>query len=116
MIESFDAQRSAARSVVQRAIEATAKTRVEQYIPGRRFRNVHVACLLEAQTTDRVALPAWVMAYRYRGAPYRAIVHGQRPDVVFGTAPKDWRKIMAVVLVSVAAAVAIALLVLLLAR
>ena len=77
-VESFDAQRSAARKIVQEAIEATAKVRVEEHIPGRRFRNVHVACLLEGQKTDRVAFPAWVLAYRYRGTPYRAIVHGQR--------------------------------------
>jgi hypothetical protein len=109
MIESFDAQRSAARTTIQQAIEATAKVRVERYIPGRRFRNVHVACLLEAQTTRRVALPAWVLAYRYRGAPYRAIVHGQRPEVVFGSSPKDWAKIAAVVLAIVAALAAVAL-------
>ena len=97
MIESFEAQRSAARHAVQRAIEATAKSRVEPHIPGRRFRNVNVACLLQGQTTDRVALPAWVLAYRYRGSPYRAIVHGQRPEVVFGGAPTDWRKLLAVI-------------------
>jgi hypothetical protein len=109
MIESFDAQRSAARATIQRAIEATAKTRVERYIPGRRFRNVHVACLLESQTTRRVALPAWVLAYRYRGAPYRAIVHGQRPEVVFGSSPKDWVKIAAVAAAALAVLGAIAL-------
>jgi hypothetical protein len=92
-IEAFDAQRSAARAEVQRAIEAVAKTRVEDVVPGRRFRNVRVACLVERQTTDRVALPAWVLAYRYRGSPYRAIVHGQRPEIVFGSSPLDRRKI-----------------------
>jgi hypothetical protein len=97
-VESFDAQRSAARKQVQEAIELTAKVRVEEYIPGRRFRNVHVACLLEGQKTDRVALPAWVLAYRYRDTPYRAIVHGQRPEVVFGSSPKDWVKIMTLVI------------------
>ncbi|MEJ7596496.1 MAG: hypothetical protein WKG01_01195 [Kofleriaceae bacterium] len=116
LLESFDAQRSAARAVVQRAIEATAKIRIEEHIPGRRFRNVHVACLLESQATDRVALPAWVMAYRYRGAPYRAIVHGQRPDVVFGSSPRDWRKILALVAGGVALLVAIAVIVMLLRR
>lgn len=93
MIESFDAQRSAARRHVQRSIEATAKTRVEPHIPGRRFRNVHVACLLQGQTTERVALPAWVLAYRYRGRPYRAIIHGQRADQVVGSSPIDWTKV-----------------------
>ena len=109
VIESFDAQRSAARAAIQRGIEATARTRVERYIPGTRFRNVHVACLLEAQTTRRVALPAWVLAYRYRGAPYRAIVHGQRPEIVFGSSPKDWVKIAAVTLAILAVIAAIAL-------
>ena len=42
MIESFDAQRSAARAIVQRSIETVAKTKVEPHIPGNRFRNVHV--------------------------------------------------------------------------
>ncbi|MDX2088141.1 MAG: hypothetical protein SFX73_09830 [Kofleriaceae bacterium] len=97
MIEGFEAQRSAARQIVSRAIEAAAKTKVEPYIPGRRFRNINVACLLEQQTTQRVALPAWVLAYRYRGNPYRAIVHGQRPEVVFGDSPKDWKKVLLVV-------------------
>lgn len=107
MIESFDAQRSAARDIVQRAISATAKTRVEPQIPGKRFRNIHVACLLQGQTTDRVALPAWVLAYRYRGRPYRAIVHGQRPEIVFGNSPTDWAKVARVVLASLAAAAAL---------
>jgi hypothetical protein len=115
-IESFDAQRSAARAMIQRAIEATAKTRIERYIPGRRFRNVHVACLLESQTTHRVALPAWVLAYRYRDTPYRAIVHGQRPEVVFGSSPKDWVKIAAVVLGALAALAALALAIYLIQR
>ena len=93
LIERFDAQRSAARRHVHAAIEAAARVRIEPRIPGRRFRNVRVACLLERQTTERIALPAWVLAYRYRGHPYRAIVHGQRPEIVFGRAPIDWNKV-----------------------
>lgn len=112
VIESFDTQRSAARRQVQRAIEATAKTRVEPQIPGRKFRNVHVACLLQGLTTERVALPAWVLAYRYRGRPYRAIIHGQRADHVVGRAPIDRAKVALVVggvIAAVAAIVAIVL-------
>ncbi len=114
MIESFDAQRSAARQHVGRAITALATERVQQReVPGRRFRNVRVSCLLERQTTDRVVLPAWVLAYRYRGSPYRAIVHGQRPEIVVGRSPLDWMKVATVVgliLVGILAIVAIVLL------
>lgn len=116
MIESFDAQRSAARAIVQRGIEAVARTKVEPYIPGRKFRNVHVACLLERQTTQRVALPAWVLAYRYRGSPYRAIIHGQRPEIMFGSSPKDWKKILLLVGGLLLVVAAIAALIFLLAR
>jgi predicted nicotinamide N-methyase len=98
---------------VQDRIEATAKVRVGPQIPGRRHRNVRVACLLERQTTDRIALPAWVLAYRYRGAPYRAIVHGQRPEVVFGRSPIDWAKVGAIAAIVAVAAAIVALIVIL---
>jgi hypothetical protein len=93
---------------VRRAIHAVAKTRIKPAVPGRRVRNIHVSCLLKGQTTDRVALPAWVMVYRYRGSPYRAIVHGQRPELVFGTSPIDWRKVTWLALVLAGLALAIA--------
>ena len=107
MIERFDAQRSAARRHVQERIETLARVRIEPRIPGRRYRNVHVACLLERQTTERIALPAWILAYRYRGHPYRAIVHGQRAEIVFGRAPVDWSKVgwLVAILATVAAAI-----------
>jgi ribosomal protein S27AE len=112
MIESFDAQRSAARQQVARAIEAVSKNRVEKIVPGRRTRNIHVSCLVQSQTTDRIALPAWVLAYRYRGSPYRAIVHGQRPEAVFGSSPTDWGKVLLVVGGAIALAIAIIALIL----
>lgn len=111
VIESFDAQRSAAREQVARAIENVARHRVEREVPGSRVRNVHVSVLLERQVTDRIALPAWVLAYRYRGSPYRAVVHGQNASVVLGTSPTDWTKVTLVVLgvlALVAAIIAIA--------
>ncbi|HET7500009.1 MAG TPA: hypothetical protein VFK02_03375 [Kofleriaceae bacterium] len=117
VVERFDAQRSAARGYVRDAIEATAKLRVEPDIPGRRFRNVRVACLIERQTTERIALPVWVLAYRYRGAPYRAIVHGQRPEVVFGRSPIDWAKVGALAAaLTVAAAILVVIAILVGAR
>ena len=111
-IESFDAQRSAARRTVQSAIEATAAARLQRgTIPGSRFRNVKVGVFLTGLSTRRIAMPAWVLAYRYRGQPYRAIVHGQR-GVVFGKAPYSRAKIAAIVLGALALIAAIAALVL----
>jgi hypothetical protein len=116
MIEQFDAQRSAARRHVQDSIEALARVRIEPRIPGRRYRNVHVACLLEGQTTARIALPAWILAYRYRGNPYRAIVHGQRAAVVFGRSPIDWSKVGWLIGIASAIAAIAAIIALIVAR
>ena len=33
------------------------------------------------------------MSYGYRGSPYRAIVHGQRPEIILGRSPLDWAKV-----------------------
>jgi hypothetical protein len=116
MTESFDAQRSAARATVQKAIEGVAKVRVKPMIPGSKVRNIRVSCLLQRQTTDRVALPAWVLAYRYRGSPYRAIINGQRADQVFGTSPTDWVKVMLLVAGGIAIVAAIIALIVLMKR
>lgn len=106
-IEQFDTQRSAARSLVREHIEAEARVRIQPRIPGRRHRNVRVACLVERQVTERVALPAWVMAYRFRDRVYRAIVHGQRAGIVLGRAPVDLGRLVRVLAVLVAISVAI---------
>jgi hypothetical protein len=98
VIERFDAQRSAARRQVTATIEATAAERLQQgAIPGRRFRKVKVGVLLERMSTRRVAMPAWILAYRYGGRPYRAVVHGQDPRRVTGRAPLSTWKLIAVI-------------------
>ena len=92
--ERFDVQRSAARGYVVDAVHQIAAQNLQRgIIPGSSFRNVHVALVLRGLTTARVGLPAYVLAYRYRGALYRAIVHGQRREVVFGSSPLDVKKI-----------------------
>jgi hypothetical protein len=98
-VEQFDAQRSAARKIVVAAIEATAAARLQEgAIPGSRFRNVHVAVVLEALTTRRFLLPAYVLAYRYDKKLFRAVVHGQEAGCVIGSAPRSVWKIALVVL------------------
>jgi hypothetical protein len=97
--ESFDTQRSAARARIVAAIESAAEKQLSEggFIPGSRFRNVHASVLLERLTTRRYLLPAWVLAYRYKGSLYRSVVHGQDESLVLGDAPVSWLKIVLVV-------------------
>jgi hypothetical protein len=100
LVEQFDVQRSAARSIVVGAIEQTAAARLvrEGHIPGTNVRNVHASVLLRSLRTERVALCAYVLAYRYKGKSYRAVVHGQDARYTFGQAPYSVGKIALVVL------------------
>ncbi|HEY4223873.1 MAG TPA: zinc ribbon domain-containing protein [Myxococcota bacterium] len=89
--EQFDVQRSAAREKVAAACHALAQERIEaQHIPGKRFRKVKLSLVLSDLVTQRVALPAWVLAYRYHGRLFRVVVHGQDGGRVIGDAP--WSK------------------------
>jgi hypothetical protein len=97
-LERFAVQRSAARRVIAQGLAATAAAHCRGEVPGSRVRNLNVAVLPKRLGTRRYAFPAYVLAYRYRGELYRAIVHGQDPSIVVGTAPYSWGKIAAVVL------------------
>lgn len=98
-VEQFELQRSAARHSVLLGIERDAAAKLQQgTIPGSRFRNVKASALLEGLTTRRLALPAWVLSYRYRDKVYRAVVHGQDGQLVIGSSPLSWAKIALVAL------------------
>lgn len=97
VIERFDVQRSSARAVVSQGIEATAAAMAKPHLPGSASRKLKVAPLLRSFETTRFALPAWVLAYRYRGKVYRAVVHGQDARIVFGDAPRSYWKMLGVV-------------------
>lgn len=96
--ERFEATRSGARRTILEAVEGLSRKRLEGgLIPGRRFRNVHVAVALSSLHTTRVALPVYVLAYRYRDKPYRVVVHGQDAGRVLGEAPVSGWRVAAVV-------------------
>ncbi|MCC6557393.1 MAG: zinc ribbon domain-containing protein [Polyangiaceae bacterium] len=106
IVEQFDTQRSAARRIITDSIQATAAEVLKHgTIPGSRYRNVHVAVLLHALETRRVALPSYVLAYRYNGRSYRAVVHGQDASCVTGRAPISWGKVALVAVLVIAAVV-----------
>jgi hypothetical protein len=96
-VERFDVTRSGARRQILAAVEAEAREQVERsHIPGRHFRNVHVAVVLSSLETKRYALPVYVLAYRYRDKLYRVVVHGQDASCVLGKAPVSVAKVVLV--------------------
>lgn len=97
-VERFTVQRSSARQIVARALERVAARVVSHDVPGSTQRKLRVSVLPRRLETERYAFPAYVLAYRYRDRLYRAIVHGQDPSRIVGTAPWAWGRIATVAL------------------
>lgn len=98
LVERFDVTRSGARRQILEALEALARKRVEEgHIPGTQYRKVHVAAVPSRLETTRFALPAYVLAYRYRKRLYRVVVHGEDAECIIGEAPTSWWKTALVV-------------------
>jgi hypothetical protein len=97
-IERFDVQRSTARGIVARAVDAAAARSAQQWVPGSRIRNLHTSVLIRSLGTRRLAFPSFVLAYRYRERLFRVVVHGQHADRIVGDSPISIAKVAAVVL------------------
>jgi hypothetical protein len=108
-VEQFAVQRSAARQTIAAALGSQAARLASAQVPGSSQRNLHVSVLPERMVTHRLAFPAYVLAYRYDGKLYRAIVHGQNPGLVIGKAPIAWGRIAAIAAAALVAVVVIAL-------
>ena len=99
--EQFEVARSVGRARIVAAIRELAKGRIEAKIPGSRFRNVHSAVQLRGLITRRLAFPAYVLAYRYRGRVYRTVISGQDPACVIGEAPRSLAKLLLLLLLAI---------------
>lgn len=98
ILEQFDVQRSEARGRILDAASAVATSRMQaNQIPGSRYRNIKVELTLRGLRTRRCALPAYVLAYRYRDKLYRAVINGQDANYVTGRAPYSLPKIAAII-------------------
>lgn len=115
--ETFDVQRTAARERVARACEAIAAERVKNgHIPGTSFRKIKVSLVLSELLTRRVALPAWILAYRYGGKLYRVVIHGQDAKTVTGSAPRSVWKILGAIAAALAVITVVAVVIVVVQR
>jgi hypothetical protein len=101
VLERFELPRSAARSTVLERIRRQAESEVQaRQIPGHRFRNLHIATQLRGLASRRVAFPAYVIAYRYRGRLYRTVISGQDAGCIIGNAPHSVAKVILVIVLA----------------
>jgi hypothetical protein len=106
ILEQFELPRSAARSTILESIRRQAESEVRAgHIPGTHFRNFHAAIQLRGLASRRLAFPAYVIAYRYRGRLYRTVIAGQDPNRIIGSAPRSLAKVILVIVCLVLLAV-----------
>ncbi|MDC0716670.1 zinc ribbon domain-containing protein [Nannocystis bainbridge] len=115
LIERFDVQRSAARRAIAEGLERAALVHASEWVPGSRQRKLSVAVLPRRLDSERLAFPAYVLAYRYRDKLYRAVVNGQDAAVVTGKAPLSIARIVLVIVGGLAAIALIVALIVVLA-
>lgn len=103
-VERFDMPRSFAQATIVGTIQRLLEARIAKHeIPGSRCRNLHASVHLRRLVTRRVALPAYVIAYRYRGKLYRTVISGQDRECVIGEAPRSLGKLLLVAALAVLA-------------
>jgi len=99
VVEQFELRRTGARRQVRSELERLVAGRLRDgVIPGRRFRNLHTSVLARRLVTRRLGFPAWVIAYRYRGALYRCVLSGQDAACLLGEAPISVARVVLAVL------------------
>ena len=101
-VEEFALSRSAARRQVLTALHNQALEAAKRALPGHRMRNLKAEIRLSALRTQRLAFPAWVLAYRYGAKSYRVVISGHDPQAVRGEAPYSAWKIGIIVVVILA--------------
>ena len=94
------------------ALRNVAAAHAAAQVPGSTHRNLRVEVLPTRLDTQHLGFPAYVLAYRYRERLYRAIVHGQDPSCVIGSAPWAVGRIVLVVLGAIGLLVLVVVLVL----
>ena len=101
-LERFEMPRSFARARIIGVLERLIDARIQSgEIPGSRFRNLHSSVHLRGLATRRLAFPAYVIAYRYRGELYRTVISGQDPSCVIGEAPRSIAKVLLLIALAI---------------
>lgn len=86
--EVFDVPRSAARDIVAKSVETLSRAMVvKDHVPGGTYKRLALSVVLTRLSTRRLGLPAWILAYHYRGNLYRVVVNGQDGARVMGDEP-----------------------------
>jgi predicted RNA-binding Zn-ribbon protein involved in translation (DUF1610 family) len=95
-VEAFGVSRKRARLAAREGIDRRLTEDCTADIPGNRHRKLKLNTLATGTTAEPVLLPAWILAFQYRGRTFRALINGATGQIA-GTAPQSVAKLLALV-------------------
>lgn len=110
-LELFETDRAALRATCVETIRVLAQQMLQNgVVPGTRHKRIRVEPIVETLSTRRLALPVYLLSYRFRDRVYRVVVHGQRVNTLHGEAPQSAIKIVVGVLLAIVVSILLLLL------
>ena len=99
-VECFELSRSRARQRILAHIESYGRAAVKDVseLRGAETRKINAVGYLKGLRTQNVSLPAYILAYRYKGKLYRVVINGQDASVSCGEYPVSAVKVIAFIL------------------
>lgn len=92
--EPFSVTRKRARLLARQGLEQRLREDCQTLVPGPRQRNLKLNTLTTGTTAEPVLLPAWILAWQYRGRTFRFLVNGETGKAS-GRAPVSPWKVLA---------------------
>lgn len=95
-VEPFAVSRKRARLAARKEVEGRLRDDCRAQVPGPSQRNLKLNTLATGTTAEPVLLPAWILAWEYRGKRFRFLINGETGKVS-GHAPNSPWKVLATV-------------------
>lgn len=92
--EPFAVTRKRARLLAREGVAERLEADCKRLVPGQRQRHLRLNTLTTGTTAEPVLLPAWILAWEYRGRRFRVLVNGESGKVQ-GNAPVSPWKVLA---------------------
>ncbi len=107
--ENATVAREDALALAEELFRRWQREAILDFLPGDTYRNFKVDTALEHLETDLVLVPFYICPYRWGKRQLRIVINGQTGKVS-GAIPRDWKQIVATVLVVMAVLTLLALL------
>ncbi|MCS7236838.1 MAG: zinc ribbon domain-containing protein [Thermoguttaceae bacterium] len=96
--ENYTVSKETALSQAEDSIRNWQEEAIARFLPGDTYRALVVETALDHIEADLVLLPVYYATYKWNGTKRRILVNGQTGKAA-GTIPRDWKRVVVIVLI-----------------